>query len=89
MYTVTSIKQTCYACPSQWEGKTDEGDEVYIRFRHGGLRLDINGETEYSEDLSDGLDGFISLEAAVRHMEGYLTLTEECWSKYNEPNEER
>lgn len=83
MHYVVSITQTCSMCPSQWEGKTDKGDEVYIRFRWGCLRLDINGETEYENQASDGLDGFISLEEAVRHMQSHISLTKECWEEYN------
>lgn len=42
---LTELRQTCDACPSQWEGTTDDGRPVYIRFRHGWLsvRLGLKG----------------------------------------------
>ena len=38
MMKVTEIRRTCFACPSQWEGKTESG-YVYIRFRNGTLTV--------------------------------------------------
>lgn len=32
---IKSILKTCDACPAQWEGETEKGCEVYVRFRHG------------------------------------------------------
>lgn len=42
---VVELKQTCSACPSQWEGSTDDGRCVYIRYRWGTLEVGI-GETK-------------------------------------------
>jgi hypothetical protein len=36
MVKVIEIRRTCFAYPSQWEGKTKSG-YIYIRFRHGTL----------------------------------------------------
>ena len=44
MPTVLTLKKTCLACPSQWEGTVDDGRAVYARFRHGHLSVGI-GET--------------------------------------------
>lgn len=38
MVKVTEIRRTCFACPSQWEGKTASG-YVYIKFRWGKLSV--------------------------------------------------
>lgn len=38
MVKITEIKRTCFAYPSQWEGKTEPG-YVYIRFRWGDLTV--------------------------------------------------
>jgi hypothetical protein len=38
MMKVTAIRRTCFAYPSQWEGKTESG-YVYIRFRWGNLTV--------------------------------------------------
>jgi hypothetical protein len=33
------LAQTSSRCPSQWEGVTDSGKPVYIRYRHGRLTV--------------------------------------------------
>ena len=38
MVKVTEIRRTCFACPAQWEGKTEFGC-VYTRFRGGNLTV--------------------------------------------------
>jgi hypothetical protein len=38
MVKVIEIRRTCFAYPSQWEGKTESG-YVYIRFRGGNLAV--------------------------------------------------
>lgn len=54
------------SCPSQFEGETYDGGEVYVRFRHGSLRVDVDGETVYTG--SPPGDGVISLENVRRHL---------------------
>ena len=51
------IKNTCTACPSQWEGLTIKGQKFYARYRWGVLRIDINNKTVLHLDLGDCLDG--------------------------------
>ncbi len=63
---VTRIVNTCTACPSQWEGVTSDNRRVYIRYRHGGLRIGIGhtqneavaDDTTYTAHLGDeyGMD---------------------------------
>jgi len=36
---VTSLRETGYRSPSQWEGCLDDGRPVYIRYRHGSLSV--------------------------------------------------
>ncbi|WP_028058300.1 hypothetical protein [Candidatus Solirubrobacter pratensis] len=38
---ITDLEQTCWACPSQWEGKLADGRHVYIRYRWGFLRVTV------------------------------------------------
>jgi hypothetical protein len=38
---VTELSMTCDACPVQFEGRVDDGRYVYIRSRHGGLRVGV------------------------------------------------
>ena len=41
MIVVTEIKKTCFACPAQWEGKTDDEQVIYIRYRWGSLTVQV------------------------------------------------
>ena len=36
-----NFRMTCSACPSQWEGKADDGRVIYVRFRHGEFTAGI------------------------------------------------
>lgn len=38
---IVRLEQTCGACPSQWEGETDAGAAVYVRFRSGHLDVRV------------------------------------------------
>jgi hypothetical protein len=71
---VLTLRKTCLACPSQWEGALDDGRAVYARFRHGNLSVGI-GETVdeavdsamsdqalYEGEIGDGLDGFMDFK---------------------------
>ena len=62
MVDIKSITQTCNACPSQWEGETVDGEEIYIRYRWGTLRIDLDGETVFEQDMGDALDGYMDWE---------------------------
>jgi hypothetical protein len=81
---VISLKKTCPACPSQWEGKLDDGRVVYARYRWGGLSVGVGEELEdavdngmsegalFSENVGDGLDGFMSFEELRAQLSGLL-----------------
>ncbi len=56
---ITSIEQTCFACPSQWEIELEDGRCIYARNRHGVLTAEISREP--SEDIQDALNGPIIL----------------------------
>lgn len=62
------LYRTCWACPSQWEGTTADGQRVYIRFRGGELSHGFGGTigeaVENSWDIpsiqaGDDFDGFM------------------------------
>lgn len=57
---IKDLVQTCGACPSQWSAKTEEGNDVYIRYRWGCLTMDIDGELIQEIDHGDGMDGFMT-----------------------------
>ena len=69
MVKIAEITQTCLACPSQWEGTTEEGEEIYVRYRWGTLRIDLNHRTVFQQELGDGLDGVIEWEDVVEVLE--------------------
>lgn len=41
---ITEITQTCGACPSAWEGKTDRGEDLDLRYRNDHWTLAISGQ---------------------------------------------
>lgn len=65
---------TSNACPSQWDAWTDEGDYVYLRYRHGYGYAKVyenenwwnggnNAGTQVASfEYGDDLDGFITLQ---------------------------
>jgi hypothetical protein len=67
---LVELTQTCYACPSQWEGKLEDGRFVYVRYRWGCLQVGIEDSlteairhTEYLDyEGPDGLHGLMSTE---------------------------
>lgn len=82
MITLVSLAQTSIACPSQWEGKTDDSRWFYGRYRHGILEVSVGQinktiqETLKSEDYSyikqydigDELDGFMETSVLIGYM---------------------
>ncbi len=84
MPTVLTLKKTCLACPSQWEGALDDGRAVYARFRHGHLSVGIGETVEeaiddamsdqalYEGEIGDGLDGFMDFEELKAHLRGLI-----------------
>lgn len=49
-------------CPTQWEGETTNGEEVYIRYRWGFLSIDINGEEVFGVKVGEEFDGMMNDE---------------------------
>jgi hypothetical protein len=74
MVRVTAITHTCEACPAQWSGLTDDGRQVYVRYRWGYLSVRVapdtskdeyaavRGDEVFGEQLGDGYDGFLSYD---------------------------
>jgi len=59
---IKSLIQTCSACPTQYNGETDDGKYVYIRYRFGKLSMEIDHKVIYVGYIGDALDGCISLD---------------------------
>jgi hypothetical protein len=65
---LVALAKTCNACPSQWEGATDDGRHLYVRYRSGRLGWGLGDTIEeavYAEPDNrqtispDDLDGFL------------------------------
>jgi len=69
MITVSVITKTCNACPSQWEGVTDDGREVYVRYRFGFLYIKVGDERVFErlldEDRWEGMLDYDELKVAT------------------------
>lgn len=68
MVRVASLTQTCAKSPSQWEGRTNDGQQVYVRYRWGRLTIGIGNTVEepvknqnnlFEKQLGDRLDGHL------------------------------
>jgi hypothetical protein len=68
---ISSVIQTCDRNPSQWEGLTDDGMHVYVRYRWGHLTIGSgktldeavnNRNNLFDKRLGDGLDGCLEYD---------------------------
>lgn len=48
------LKNLGTGCPSQWEGKTEDGQDVYIRYRWSHLSVEVGDQQLLSHDTDDG-----------------------------------
>lgn len=74
-----SLKKTCDACPSQWEGRTTDWKEVYIRYRWGRLTVQVavdpttnplDADFLVNEVLGGSFDGFMTEDDLFEHLDG-------------------
>lgn len=78
MLKLASLTQTCGSCPSQWDGVLEDGTPVYIRYRWGFLRVDLNPWTEnereiFGQQIGDEFDGYIGERAMLAIISDVLT----------------
>lgn len=69
---VTELRRTCFACPSQWEGATEDGEHVYIRYRWGFLSATIGKDDVYGDRHGDSLDGNMSDADMMKALSGVM-----------------
>src|ERR1700738_476752 len=75
---LASLSQTCHMCPSQWEGRTVDGEYVYIRFRWGTLTLGFGpdavlGPQAYCEQVGrDEWDGAMDTGTMLGHLRDFI-----------------
>jgi hypothetical protein len=62
---IINFEQTCYACPSQWEGETETGQRLYIRYRWGYLRITLDEIEIFGQQLGDEWHGVLEQEKVL------------------------
>ncbi len=73
---VTELNRTCFACPSKWEGCTEDGQHVYIRYRWGFLSASVGNDQIYGASHGDSLDGDMSNEDMKNALSGVLRFSD-------------
>lgn len=71
-----SLRMTTEACPTQWEGVTTSGKEVYCRYRYGILTINVGGDLSrdilgdliYTASVGNNQDGCMSTEELLQHL---------------------
>lgn len=75
---IDHLVQTCSACPSQWEARTDRDNRpVYIRYRHGWLSVSlgppngtdwdaVGGELWFDDKIGEEFDGVIEFDEVCK-----------------------
>lgn len=48
---VTELRCVCFGAPVAWEGTTEDGREVYIRYGYGQLLVDVDEKEVYEKHL--------------------------------------
>lgn len=78
---VNTLTQTCRMCPSQWDGTTEDGRRVYVRYRWGCLDVyagnapgddPLDGDPLIDMELGDGLDGVLTFAELVDATHGLV-----------------
>ena len=70
---IKTLKCTSHCCPSQWEGATDKGEMIYIRYRWGRLTIQlsepggtvrdaVNAKFLYQKQIGDEYAGVLSID---------------------------
>lgn len=74
------LEQISGACPSQWIGVTDDGHQIYIRFRHDHLTVSVSKlPSNNNDDAVYGIESLLILnihDATGQTENGCMTTTE-------------
>jgi hypothetical protein len=83
---IDKIIETCGGCPAQWSARSTDGKYIYIRYRHGHFRIDVDGNTVFEDDFISayGGDGVLSYEELVTRTAGILDFTQAKWVETRE-----
>jgi len=75
MIKATSLVMTCSACPSQWQGKLEDGRMFYARYRHGYFYISVSdGPTERGFDAVT--DNYLMEAEVGADMDGVMSTDE-------------
>ena len=58
--TLRELTMTCTALPSAWEGVTDDGRKIYVKYRYGKLQVRLDDVLVYLRDFHDPYGGIMS-----------------------------
>lgn len=72
MIEITDVRLTCISCPTLWGGFTADGKSFYARFRHGQLRVSLDGDVIFNEQVGDEWSGTMEYADLVRHTQHLL-----------------
>lgn len=72
--SIIELTQTCYACPSQWEGKLSDGRMIDIYYRSDHLNISLSRKA--TENLSEAIRGelIFSKKLDLSSKDGVLSL---------------
>lgn len=91
---VSKIARTCRACPSQYQGVTDTGAFVYVRYRSGWLNISVGQEESetvsnegnvFRKQPGDTHDGELDYEKLRDITGGLIAWPEVCVDTENGP----
>lgn len=75
MLIVVEMNRVCFACPSSWDGKTDDGQSLHFKYRYGTLTVwkdsEVNLRDEniiYRQQIGDEMDGVLDYDDLRRAM---------------------
>lgn len=87
--SIVALMQTCLLMPSQWEGELDDGRSLYVRYRHGLLRVGVgegakdasrNSASESAlccKQIEDADEDMMSFKELRGHLRGVLEFPDE------------
>lgn len=73
MYKVKFMEKTCNACPSQWEGMTECGKHIYIRYRSSQFFCGISADEDSAILGNDSCNILIEKPMNRGDYDGFLT----------------
>lgn len=92
---VVSYEKTSPACPAQWEGVTDDGRTVYVRYRGGfftaqvgsSLREALDADPLLTWESDDEWDGWMTYDRMVELTKHVIDWPEQTSTEYGSLDE--